>query len=143
MKKDYEYSCSECKIIWEKAYKFGNPADKTKCPLCGKRCEQNWLNREAPSVHFKGAGWTQTTGYNRSGGSDEVNKKLQDHCTERMESGWQNYAKYDPSEGFIKAAKARRLSDNEVKRGLDVSKKLSSHTYNKARIDPTKKIKPQ
>ena len=37
VKKDYEYSCSECKIIWEKAYKFGNPADKTKCPLCGKR----------------------------------------------------------------------------------------------------------
>jgi putative FmdB family regulatory protein len=141
--KIYEYACTTCKVSWEKEYKFGSPAKKTKCPHCGDRCGQNWLNREAPPVHFKGAGWTETTGYNKQGGSDEINKKLQDKCSERMGSGWQHYAKYEPSKGYIKAAKARRLSDNEVKRGLDASKKLSSQVYDKAGMDPSKKIKPQ
>ena len=59
--KTYEYACHDCKLTWERDYKFGHPADKTKCPECGKRCGQNWLNREAPPVHFKGglqSGWT-------------------------------------------------------------------------------------
>lgn len=143
MKKIYEYACHECKVSWEKEYKFGKCADRTRCPHCKKLCGQNWRNRSAPAIHFKGAGWTQTTGYNRSGGSDEVNQKLQEGCKDRMDTGWQHYAKYEPSKGFLDAAKARKLTDQEVKQGLDASKKLSNHTYNKAGIDPTKKIKPQ
>lgn len=141
--KIYEYACHDCKVTWEREYKFGKCANKTKCPECGKRCDQNWLGREPPAVHFKGSGWTQTTGHNRAGGSDDINQNLQEQCKERMDSGWQHYAKYEPSEEYINAAKARRLSDEEVKRGLDVSKKLSSHVYDKARMDPSKKIKPQ
>lgn len=124
-------------------YEFFKPANKTKCPQCGKRCEQNWIGREAPAVHFKGAGWTQSTGMNREGGSDEVNKRLQEETKDRMKSGWQHYARYEPSQGYLDAAKATRLSGEEVKKGLDASKKLSSRIYDKARIDPHKKSKPQ
>lgn len=143
MKKLYEYACHDCKVTWEREYAFGKCANKTKCPECRKLCEQNWRGRSAPAVHFKGAGWTQTTGYNRSGGSDEVNQKLQDKCKERMDTGWQHYSKYTPSEGYIKEVGARRLNEEEVKQGLNASKKLSTEIYNKAGQDPSKKIKPQ
>ena len=104
-KKLYEYACHECKVSWDKEYTWGKPAKKTKCPECGKRCEQNWLGREATPVHFKGAGWSQTTGYNRTGGSDEINLKLQEGCKERMKTGWQHYSRYTPSKGYLEQAR--------------------------------------
>ena len=58
MKKIYEYACFDCNITWEKVYEWGKSAKKTKCPECGKKCEQNWLGRSAPPVHFKGGGWS-------------------------------------------------------------------------------------
>jgi len=57
MKKMYEYSCYDCEIIWEIEYDWGKCDTKTKCPQCNKECEQNWLNRKAPPVHFKGPDW--------------------------------------------------------------------------------------
>jgi predicted nucleic acid-binding Zn ribbon protein len=141
MKKAYEYSCSDCKIIWEKDFEFFKPAKKSKCPECGRGCEQNWIGREAPAVHFKGGGWTTNSGHNVAGGSDEVNKKLQEQCKDRMEGGWKHYGRYSPSDKEI--AGARKLTNREVTDRLDTSKKLSAHNYDKAKIDPTKKYKPQ
>jgi len=147
-KKVYEYACHDCKVLWEREYPWGKPAGKTKCPDCGKRCEQNWLNRDPLPVHFKGAGWTgknSVTGFNKEGGSDEINLKLQDSCKKRMESGWQHYAKYSPSKEWIDTHASKKLSSTEGEKKMKAAKKMSDTVYDKAGINRNKvhKKKPQ
>lgn len=137
----YEWICKDCEHFWERDCKFGKAPRKTKCPTCGKLCEQYFSS--APAIHFKGAGWSQKTGYNKIGGSDEIAQKLMDKANKRMETGWQHYARYTPSEGYIKENKLRRMSDSEVKDRIDYSVKTSKQLYDKAKIDPTKINKPQ
>jgi predicted nucleic acid-binding Zn ribbon protein len=139
MKKLYEYACHKCRILWEKEYNWGNPAQKTKCPECGKRCGQNWLDRPPPPVHFKGAGWTgvnSVTGFNKKGGSDEINLKLQEGCKERMKTGWQHYAKYTPKQAYMDDHVKRKLSPEESLKKIENAKKQASRLYDKAGINP-------
>lgn len=127
-------------MLFDQNYPIGKAPIRKRCPHCGELREKNF---QVTPVHFKGAGWTQTTGYNKKGGSDEINLQLQDGCKERMNSGWQQYARYEPSEGYIKANKGRRLGQSELKEKLDQARKVTATTYEKAKMDPTKKIKPQ
>ena len=86
---NYEYVCHECFLLLPKEFPFGKPKKKVECPECGKMCEQNWAGRDIP-VHFKGAGWTgknSSTGFNKAGGSDEVNRQLQDNSKLRSLAG--------------------------------------------------------
>tara|TARA_R110000782_G_scaffold102791_5_gene190184 strand:+ start:19380 stop:19799 length:420 start_codon:yes stop_codon:yes gene_type:complete len=136
----YEWKCRECFLLFTKDFPMGKAPTRRRCPKCSVLCERNF---QVTPVHFKGSGWTQTTGYNKAGGSDEINLKLQDGCKERIATGWQQYARYEPSEGYIKAKKGRKLSSNEVKDKLEHSRKVTATTYEKAGMDPTKKIKPQ
>ena len=136
----YEWKCEVCYLLFDHEYPMGKAPLRKRCPVCRKLCHKNL---QVTPVHFKGAGWTQTTGYNKAGGSDEVNQKLQDGGNERMESGWQQYARYDPSEGYIKANKGRKLSSSELKDKLEQAKQVTATTYEKAGMDPHKKIKPQ
>ncbi|HAT63182.1 MAG TPA: hypothetical protein DCS66_01080 [Flavobacteriaceae bacterium] len=57
-----------------------------------------------------------------------------------MKTGWQHYARYTPPTKLLD--RARRLNDQEVANKLEASRKLSSHNYDKAGINPYKKIKP-
>jgi len=139
----YDYACHDCHLLVEKEYDFAKNPDKIKCPECGKKIEQNWAGRDIP-VHFKGAGWTgknSQTGFNKEGGSDEINAKLQQESKDRMDGGWKQYAKYTPPKKLLD--KAKKLSDQEVANKLDASKKISDITYDKAGIDPHKKYKGQ
>ena len=140
----YEYACHDCKLVWEREYKFGHPAEKTKCPECNKMWGQNWLGREAPPVHFKGglqSGWTTKGGGELHGSSDEMNKAMQKGCETRMGEGWKAYAKYTPPQEVWD--KARKLSDSEVKEKVKASKKFVAQTYDKAGLDPSMPHKPQ
>ena len=139
----YEYACHKCKLLIEKDYPFGKNKSKIKCPQCKKMCEQNWAGRKIP-IHFKGAGWTgvnSRTGFNKTGGSDEVNKRLQEGCKDRMDTGWQHYSKFTPPQELLD--RARKLTPQEVQQKLDASRKVSDQVYDNAGIDPYKKIKPQ
>jgi DNA-directed RNA polymerase subunit RPC12/RpoP len=142
---NYEYVCHECFLLLPKEFPFGKPKKKVKCPECGKMCEQNWAGRDIP-VHFKGAGWTgknSSTGFNKAGGSDEVNRQLQDNSKLRQESGWQHYAKYTPPQKLLDTA--RKLTPQEVQQKLEASRKVSDVVYDKAKINPYEqnKKKPQ
>lgn len=139
----YEYVCHSCKLLVEREYDFAKNPSKIKCPECSKMCEQNWAGRDIP-VHFKGAGWTgknSSTGFNKTGGSDEINLKLQDETKERMKTGWQQYASYTPPQEVYD--KSRKLSDQEVVQKKAAAKKLSDQVYDKAKINPHNKYKPQ
>jgi putative FmdB family regulatory protein len=141
--KSYEYACHECSVSWEQEFEFGKPDDTMKCPECGKDCGQNWLGRTAPAIHFKGSGWTgqnESTGYNKQGGSDEVNLKLQEQSKDRMDGGWKHYARYTPPEKLTKGA--RKLSSTELKDRLDHSKKMTQINYDKSGQSPHKKQRP-
>ena len=139
----YEYSCKECKIIWECDFPFAKQEKKTPCPECNADCGQNWDRGDIP-VHFKGAGWTgvnKRTGYNKIGGSDEVNLRLQDETKKRMETGWQHYARYTPPQKVLD--QARKLTPTESANKMKVAKKIMDETYDRAKIDPTNIYKPQ
>jgi predicted nucleic acid-binding Zn ribbon protein len=139
----YEYVCHDCCILMPKEYDFAKNPSKIKCPECGKMCEQNWAGRDIP-VHFKGAGWTgknSQTGFNKVGGSDEINLKLQEETKDRIAGGWKQYAKYTPPKKLLD--KAKKLNDQEVANKLNASKKLSDETYHKAGINPHNKYKGQ
>ena len=139
----YEYCCKECKIIWECDFPFAKQHKTTPCPECEADCGQSWNRGDIP-VHFKGAGWSgvnKNTGFNKTGGSDVVNKQLQDGCKERMKSGWQHYAKYTPPQEVFD--KAKKLTPQESQQKMDSARKIMDFTYDKANIDPTHRYKPQ
>lgn len=143
MKKTYEFACTDCKVIWDREYDFGKPADRTRCPDCKKLCGQNWLGREAPPIHFKGAGWTgqnASTGLNKKGGSDEINLKLQDQSKDRMDGGWKHYSRMTPPKTLTDSA--RKLGENELRERLDHSKKMTQINYDKSGQSPHKKRRP-
>jgi hypothetical protein len=139
----YDYACDNCFLIIPKDYPFGKPKRKIKCPECRKLCNQHFAGRDIP-VHFKGAGWTgknSVTGFNKTGGSDEINKKLQEETKDRMKTGFQHYSVYTPPQKVYD--RARKLSDAEVVQKKTAARKVSDHVYNKAKIDPYNKYKPQ
>ena len=147
-KKIYVYACYDCEVSWEKEYPWGKPAEKTKCPDCSKRCGQDWVNRNPIPVHFKGAGWTgknSVTGMNKIGGSDEVNLKLQKGCKDRMDTGWQHYAKYSPSKEWVDSHVTKEHTPAEAREKMKAAKKMSDMVYDKAGIDrnAVHKKKPQ
>ena len=138
----YEYSCPKCMIIMEHDFPFGKPKAFVKCPDCDAKIEQHWAGREI-AVRFKGAGWTgknKLTGYNKKGGSDEVNLKLQEGCKDRMETGWQHYSKMTPNKSLTDSA--RKLSEKELEDRLALSKKQTQINYDKSGQSPYKKRRP-
>jgi len=138
----YEWVCPECQIWWDRECKMGTAPDRTRCPECKKLSNRKW--DVAPPVIFKGAGWTgrnKSTGFNKGGGSDVVNKELQRGSEERMESGWQHYAKFTPPKKLLDKCDA--LSPKQLQQRLEATKINTDRTYNNAGIDPNKKYKPQ
>jgi putative FmdB family regulatory protein len=132
----YEYVCDDCEILWEKEYPLAKNPSRTRCPKCNKLREKNW-SKSTP-VHFKGAGWTgknSVTGFNKRGGSDEINLKLQEGCKERMKSGWQHYSKYTPKKAWVDKNVVKEVSVTEAKRKMEASKQIFNQAYDKAGID--------
>ena len=140
---DYEWICHDCKLIWSRSYPIAKNPTRTKCPQCKKLCEKNW---KPTPVHFKGgvgSGWTTKSGGELHGSSDEMNKAMQEGCNKRMSEGWKDYAHYSPSKGYLDSVGATRLSDEQVKKNIEVAKKTYQPIYDKAGIDLSKKYKPQ
>ena len=136
----YEWICEECKIYWDREYPLAKNPNRTRCPECKKLCDRLW--GAPPPVHFKGGGWTSgPQGYNKIGGSDEVNLILQNQSKRRMETGWQHYASYTPKQALLD--QSRKLSEKEVAEKIAHSKKVMGEAYDKAGIDPHKQYKPQ
>lgn len=138
----YEYSCPKCMIIMEHDFPFAEPEETVKCPDCNADIDQHFAGRQVP-VHFKGAGWTgqnSATGYNKKGGSDEINLKLQEGCKDRMETGWHHYSRMTPNEALTDSA--RKLSAAELEDRLKTSKKQTEANYNKSGLSPYNKKRP-
>ncbi len=144
---NYEYVCHDCRLIWDKEYALAKNPTRTRCPECKKLCEKNWSSsRNCPPLHFKGAGWTgrnERTGLNKKGGSDEINKMLQGKCKDAMAKGYEAYKVYSPSKGYLESVGAKKLNEEQIREKLTASKKMSAQVYDKAKIDPHHRYKPQ
>jgi predicted nucleic acid-binding Zn ribbon protein len=136
----YEWLCDDCEIFWDREYPLAKNPERTRCPECKKLCDRLW--GAPPPVHFKGSGWTSgPQGFNKTGGSDEVNLKLQEGCKDRMKTGWQHYSHYSPPKTLTD--QARKLTDKEVSEKKEKTKKWLGAAYNNAKISPHIKHKPQ
>ena len=139
---NYIWQCHDCKIFWDRDYPLAKNPRRTKCPECKKLSERMYT---PTPVHFKGAGWDGPTGLNQIGGSDEINKKLQQQSKDRMDTGWQHYARYTPKKGWLDSHVSEKYSAEEAKDRMKVAQKMSDSVYDKAGIDRNKvhKKKPQ
>jgi len=132
---NYIWQCHDCKIYWDREYALAKNPHRTKCPECRKLCER--LYNPTP-VHFKGAGWTgvnSATGFNKQGGSDEINKKLQGECEERMKSGYQHYARYTPKQGWLDQNVTKQFTEREARERMESTRKMTNSLYDKHGID--------
>ena len=140
----YEYTCHDCKLIWEQEHPIAEKPMKTECPDCGEMCGKDWRSDSAPSVHFVGDGWMTKGGGHLTGSSDELNLAMQEGCKKRMDKGYEAYKHYSPSQGYIESVGARRLNHEEVQNKLKASKEMSAKIYDNIGIDPHKQnYKPQ
>ena len=139
---NYIWQCHDCKLYWDRDYPVATNPCRTKCPQCRKLCDRKYT---PTPVHFKGAGWDGPTGFNMKGGSDEINMKLQDQCKERMKTGWQSYAHYEPSEGWLDANVTKKRTEAQAREKYETHKKITDQVYDKAGIDRTevRNSKPQ
>lgn len=135
----YDFICHDCELLFSKEYPMSKAPSRGKCPSCNKLRERHWS--DVP-VHFNGGGYYSTRN-GKAGHSDEVNKELQESTKRRMKSGWQHYAKYTPSQGYLDSVGARKLTEREVQKGIEGTRQMSKQFYDKAKIDPSKINKPQ
>ena len=139
---NYIWQCHDCKLYWDRDYPVATNPRRTKCPECKKLCERKYT---PTPIHFKGEGWDGPTGLKQRGGSDEVNKMLQEGCKSRMKEGWQAYAKYEPSEGWLDTHVTKKRTEKEAIEKFKAHQKIANQTYDKAGIDrdEVRKLKPQ
>ena len=148
----YEWKCDTCEIYWEDLYNKPDDApQKRKCPECKK------LRPRAVStfgMKFVGSGFycndygtSNWKHKNQLGAVEEFNEGAKKASLKRMDSGWQNYAKYTPDiEAQMKDGRIKkRKSDKEISETIKTSKKLTDSAYDNAGIDPIENItkKPQ
>ena len=148
----YEWRCNDCEVFWEDLYNRPEDAPKKrKCPQCKK------LRPRAMStfgLRFIGSGFYcndyGVNNYKHKNQLDavkEFNEGAKEACKKRMDTGWQNYAKYTPNvEKLMETGEIkRRKSDKEISDTIKTSIKLTDSAYNNAGMDPVEntKKKPQ
>ncbi len=145
----YEYSCHECRLIWECDLPFGKPKKTTPCPNCKAKCEQNWVGREVP-VHFKSYGFPDhdrklsKTGGHIAGDSDEVAQELINDSKKAMQhgnaayqrvnfnpEGWNAEAEKLSGEARDKAGHFKPITSERKREKERDAKNLTGHLYNK------------
>mgnify|MGYP003114784662 CR=1 FL=1 len=145
----YEYSCHECKVLWECDFPFGSPESTTPCPKCNSDCGQNWLGREIP-VHFKSYGFPDhdrkiaKTGGHIAGDSDEMAKELIEHSKKSMQTGnamyqrvnfnpegWNAEAEKLSGEDRDKAGYFKPIDSKRKQEKQDYVKNMTGHAYDK------------
>jgi len=139
---NYIWQCHDCKIFWDRDYPLAKNPRRTKCPECKKLSERMYT---PTPVHFKGAGWDGPTGLNQIGGSDEVNKKLQQESRERMKTGFQHYAHYTAKPGWVEQNATLKRTEAQVKEKMEAARKMQGQVYDKAGLDRADSLrkKPQ
>ena len=155
----YEWICRECNAYWDRDCKIGKAPDRTRCPECKKLCNRYWQNANI-GISFKddGCGNKNSTAgdfhtvkqryrkFNKEGyDQDSANTFLHRSIRQSKERQNDENARYKPvylrPDRLVETGEARRLSDKETSNKLERARKLTEHTYDKAKIDPNHQTK--
>ena len=145
----YTWACRKCEVYWEREYKMGKAPEKTKCPECKKRCSRSY---DVPSLRFIGPGFyvndygKNTIGHkNAKGACEEFIEGAKKGSEERMKTGFHNYKVYTPDLGALEAKgqikKMKGNADDIIHSNAARYRKLATHMYEKADINPEKQEK--
>ena len=144
----YSFECDKCEVYWEKEGSMSKPPKTSKCSLCNKRRNRIFT---APSIHFKGMGFTTNESkiekYSRDGMDKETADKFLktecDYSKERATASASVYKRVVPNfEKMVKEGTARRCSDKEIAQRKENARKITVDWYNRAGRDPHKDINP-
>lgn len=113
----YDYHCKQCKEDFFTVVSF-NDKDKQRCPKCDKRAQRLV---SAPRYHEKNKKYK----FNKSDVKRMYNEMIED-SKERAKDTKSPYTRYNFNPAEADKYGARKLSDEEVAKKVEVSKKMTS-----------------
>lgn len=154
----YQYLCEGCEIIWEKDADIGKAPKTTKCKECGKRVER-YLSEITFSFKDDGVGCGTNPGakdfytirkryrtflekgYDKTAANKFLNRSINE-TKDRISEDRLAYkqVKIDVKQ-MAQDGHAKKLTQQQTdnkKRNLE---KMAAHAYDKAKLDPKRKIK--
>ena len=151
---NYEWICKECNAYWDRDCSIGKAPDRTRCPNCNKLSERYWQNSNV-GISFKddGCGNKNSTAgdfhtvkqryrkFEKEGfDQDSANTFLHRSIRESKERLDDESMRYKPvylrPDKLVESGRAKKLNDKEVSRKINSARKLTEHTYDKAKLDP-------
>jgi putative FmdB family regulatory protein len=130
----YEFKCEKCKTLWEKEAPMLKAPKRAKCPKCKKQRERYYSS--SPNLHFKGMDFhtnrRKAQVFHKKGASkDDALKYYNDSIRatrKRLEDTTSPYSRMDFTHETAKKFGAKRVSDVETKRKVELAKKLTRET---------------
>lgn len=110
----YEFYCKVCDHYLEKEGKMSKPPQRMKCPICKKQA-----NRSINAPNFKIAG--KAIKWDKSDAHRMYNEMIDD-SKQRLRNQPSPYSRWDFDPKFAEANGARKLSDRELSKKIEVAK---------------------
>ena len=146
----YPFYCEACECAWSVKSPMSKPAQRRKCPECGKMRKRVWDN--PPGLKFIGDGWYVTDarkekflkeGYDKENAEEFYSESIKS-SKKRMKSGGQHYTSVKPNyEWMEKEGLVKKVSEAEGKRKMKRARKLTQETYEKTGTKPERPKHPQ
>ena len=125
----YPFYCETCECAWSVKSPMSKPAQRRKCPECGKMRKRVWDN--PPGLKFIGDGWYVT---------DARKEKF-------LKEGYDKENAEEFYSESIKSSKKRMKSEYDMtwddKRKMKRARKLTQETYEKTGTKPERPKHPQ
>lgn len=144
----FNYHCFDCNEDFILELKRGKDKDKKVCPMCGKKDTKCMGENPLGAVKVKGGGDELNRGkrklekFVRDGlGKEEAEKFYRESIAaskERMKSGGDHYEKVLMCPEELRAqGKAKKVSDMEARKKMEVAQTVTRDAAKKARWDVT------
>tara|TARA_Y100000310_G_C20388659_1_gene671691 strand:- start:263 stop:721 length:459 start_codon:yes stop_codon:yes gene_type:complete len=146
----YPFYCETCEFAWSVKAPMAKPAQRRKCPECGKMRKRAWDS--PPGLKFIGDGWYVTEarkekfrkdGYDKENAEEFYAENI-DASKRRMKSGGEHYTPMSPNyEWLEKKGQVKKVPLKEAKRKMKKARKLTQESYETAGIKPERPKHPQ
>ena len=116
----YEFYCKLCDHYLEKEGQMSKPPKRMKCPVCKKQA-----HRAINSPNFKIAG--KVTKWDKSDAKRMYNEMIDD-SKQRLKTQPSPYSRWDFDPKFAEVNGARKLSDKELSKKIEVATEQTKRT---------------
>jgi len=155
----YEWICRECSIWWDRECRLGKAPDRTRCPKCKKLSARYW-QQQGVAVSFKDDGCGNKgsnasdfhtvkqryrkfnkEGYDQKSANTFLHRSIRESKERQNDENYRYKPVYLRPDRLVETGEAKKLSDKETSIKLENARKLTEHTYDKAKIDPDHETK--